>query len=194
MTVVFGVTGVKMVFTHDTEAALASAAALVNTLGTVDGTDRLADLAALDDFVATHRWIGGRSRTLAELRSVQALRPRLRRFWEVSEDDLVVLINAMLREANALPQLVRHDGWDYHLHATPDDAPLAQRMFIEAAMAFVDVVRNREIGRLRICDAADCGNVVIDLSKNRSKRFCDNGCGNRAAVNAYRARKAAASS
>jgi predicted RNA-binding Zn ribbon-like protein len=30
--------------------------------------------------------------------------------------------------------------------------------------------------------------VVIDLSKNRSKRFCDGGCGNRAAVEAYRAR------
>jgi predicted RNA-binding Zn ribbon-like protein len=183
-----------MVFTHDTEAALASAAALVNTLGTVDSTDRLADLAALDDFVATHRWMGRRARTDAELRSVQALRPRLRRLWEVSEDELVVLLNAMLREASALPQLVRHDEWDYHLHATPDDAPLAQRMLIEAAMAFVDVVRSRELGRLRICDAGDCANVVVDLSKNRSKRFCDNGCGNRAAVNAYRARKAAASS
>ena len=181
-----------MVFAHDTEAALASAAALVNTLGTVDGTDRLADLAALDDFVATHRWMGRRARTDAELRAVQALRPRLRRLWEVSEDELVVLHNAMLREANALPQLVRHDEWDYHLHATPDDAPLAQRMLIEAAMAFVDVVRGRELGRLRVCDAADCANVVVDLSKNRSKRFCDNGCGNRAAVNAYRARKAAA--
>jgi predicted RNA-binding Zn ribbon-like protein len=35
-------------------------------------------------------------------------------------------------------------------------------------------------------------NVVVDLTKNRSKRFCDNGCGNRVAVEAYRARKAAA--
>jgi predicted RNA-binding Zn ribbon-like protein len=192
MTVVFGVTGVKMAFTHDTEAALASAAALVNTLGTVDGIDRLTDLAALDEFVTTHRWAGRRARTRAELRAVQALRPRLRRLWEVSEEDLVVLINTMLREANAVPRLVRHDEWDYHLHATPDDAPLAQRMLIEAAMAFVDVIRSRELDRMRICDAADCGNVVVDLSKNRSKRFCDNGCGNRAAVSAYRARKAAA--
>jgi len=183
-----------MVFTHDTEAALASAAALVNTLGLVDGTDRLADLDALDDFVATQGWIGPRARNQGELRSVQALRPRLRRLWEVPEDELVALVNAMLREADALPQLVRHDEWDYHIHATPDDAPLAKRMLIEAAMAFVDVVRGRELSRLRICDAADCGNVVVDLSKNRSKRFCDNGCGNRVAVNAYRARKAAAAS
>jgi len=38
-----------------------------------------------------------------------------------------------------------------------------------------------------------CGGVLVDLSKNRSKRFCDAGCGNRAAVNAYRARRAARS-
>ena len=58
-------------------------------------------------------------------------------------------------------------------------------------MAFVDVVREGELGRLRRCAMDDCDNVVVDLSKNRSKRFCDEGCGNRAAVSAYRARKAA---
>jgi predicted RNA-binding Zn ribbon-like protein len=31
---------------------------------------------------------------------------------------------------------------------------------------------------------------VVDLSKNRSKRYCDSGCGNRANVAAYRQRKA----
>jgi predicted RNA-binding Zn ribbon-like protein len=65
-------------------------------------------------------------------------------------------------------------------------------MAVEAAMAFVDVVRGKELSRLRICAFPTCSNVVIDLSKNRSKRFCEAGCGNRAAVAAYRARKAAA--
>jgi predicted RNA-binding Zn ribbon-like protein len=104
----------------------------------------------------------------------------------------VAIVNGLLRESNALPQLVRHDNWPYHLHATPADAPLASRMAVEAAMAFVDVVREGQLGRLRICEYPDCGNVVVDLSKNRSKRFCEAGCGNRAAVSAYRARKAAA--
>jgi predicted RNA-binding Zn ribbon-like protein len=54
------------------------------------------------------------------------------------------------------------------------------------------VVRGKELSRLRICAFPTCSNVVIDLSKNRSKRFCEAGCGNRAAVAAYRARKAAA--
>ena len=61
-------------------------------------------------------------------------------------------------------------------------------MAVEAAMAFMDVVRAGELKRLRKCAATDCREVVIDLSKNHSKRFCDNGCGNRAAVAAYRER------
>jgi predicted RNA-binding Zn ribbon-like protein len=52
------------------------------------------------------------------------------------------------------------------------------------------VIRADELARLRVCAADDCEDVVVDLSKNRSKRFCDGGCGNRANVAAYRARKA----
>ncbi|MEU7823396.1 CGNR zinc finger domain-containing protein [Catellatospora sp. NPDC049133] len=179
-----------MLFAHDTEVALVAAAALVNTTGS-DG-EKLPDLAALDDFFRAYGWTGGREHTEAELRAVRALRPRLRRIWEADEDEVVEIVNALLRESNALPQLVKHDEWDYHLHATPADAPLATRMAVEAAMALVDVVRGGELSRLRICEHPDCGDVVVDLSKNRSKRFCDAGCGNRAAVTAYRARKAAA--
>jgi predicted RNA-binding Zn ribbon-like protein len=181
-----------MIFAHDTEAALVSAAALVNTGGRTG--DGLRNLAALDQFLRAYGWTGQRQHDQAELRSVRALRPRLRRIWEVDEDGVVETVNAFLRESNALPQLVRHDGWPYHLHATPPDAPLATRMAVEAAMAFVDVVRTGELRRLRICEYPNCGNVVVDLSKNRSKRFCEAGCGNRAAVTAYRARRAAARS
>jgi predicted RNA-binding Zn ribbon-like protein len=175
-----------MVFAHDTEVALAAAAALVNTDGDDEG---LPDIATLDQFVRTWGWTGEVRRDDAELRAVRALRPRLRRIWELAEDDVVELVNALLREAGALPQLVKHDQWSYHLHATPPAAPLATRMAVEAAMALVDVVRSNELRRLRICDYHDCNNVVVDLSKNRSKRFCDDGCGNRSAVAAYRARK-----
>ena len=64
-------------------------------------------------------------------------------------------------------------------------------MAVEAAMAI-----SRRRPRRRARPAADlrvpdCDDVVVDLSKNRSKRFCDGGCGNRAAVAAYRARKVA---
>ena len=176
-----------MLFGHDTEVALQAAAALANT---ADGEqEELPDMAALDEFVHTWGWTGTRRRTEDELRDVRALRPWLRQLWGAGREQAVGMVNALLREANAVPQLVRHDGWDYHMHATPPDAPLATRMAVEAAMAFTDVIRADELGRLRICDFPGCGNVVVDLSKNRSKRYCDQGCGNRAAVAAYRARK-----
>jgi predicted RNA-binding Zn ribbon-like protein len=122
---------------------------------------------------------------------VQELRPRLRAVWHADKDGAVDIVNELLREASALPQLVKHDVWDYHLHATGPEQPLAERMAVEAAMAFVDVIRTDELDRLRICAADDCEDVLVDLSKNRSRRFCEAGCGNRVAVAAYRARKRA---
>lgn len=178
-----------MLFAHDTESALVAAAALVNTA--TDG-DTLQTVADLDQFVERYGWTGSRTRDRQELDAVRALRPRLREIWVAETDAAVAGVNALLAEHGALPQLVRHGEWDWHLHATPPEAPLATRMAVEAAMALVDVVRGGETARLGVCAADDCDDVVIDLSKNRSRRYCEKGCGNRANVAAYRARKSRA--
>lgn len=183
---------VKALFAHDTEEALLSAAALVNTAGR-DG-DRLADRADLDRFVQRWRWSGTRRHDDQELDEVRALRPELRRLWSLGADDLVEEVNSMLRKAHALPQLVRHDGWDWHLHATSPDVPLADRMAVEAAMALVDVVRQGELARLRICAADDCDDVLVDLSRNSSKRYCSATCANRVNMAAFRSRRGGAES
>jgi predicted RNA-binding Zn ribbon-like protein len=178
-----------MLFAHDTECALVSAASLVNTVSVVTGEDELTTVADLDAWLDEHEFTGSRQHTRAELEAVRELRPRLRQIWTADEDTAVAAVNELLAEAGALPQLVRHDSWDYHLHATAPDAPVATRLAVEAAMALVDVIRGREAHRLRVCAADDCQDVVIDLSKNRSRRYCDAGCGNRANVAAYRARR-----
>lgn len=178
-----------MIFAHDTEVALVGAADLVNTAAR--GRELLPDPAALSAFLADEGWTGRRTGSARELAAVRRLRRLLRRFWEVGGDEAVELVNQLLRDGHALPQLVRHGGWDWHLHATRSDAPLATRMAVEAAMAMVDVVRSQEQVRLRVCAAPDCDAVLVDLSKNRSKRYCDvANCGNRANVAAYRARRA----
>lgn len=176
-----------MAFAHDTDVALVSAAALVNTAGS--GGDTLTGRAELETFLSTHPFTGSRTHRAAELAGVRALRPRLRALWESDRDHVVELVNTLLREARALPQLVRHDDWDWHLHATREEAPLATRMAVEAAMAVADLVRADELDRLRLCAAEDCSDVVVDLSRNRSKRFCDRGCGNRLNAAAYRRRQ-----
>ncbi|MSR99211.1 CGNR zinc finger domain-containing protein [Arthrobacter sp. BL-252-APC-1A] len=182
-----------MVFTYDTEMALASAVALVNT--GYEEPDPLVDDAGLTEFLLRERFSGSRTHTPAELRAVLELRADLAALWTAGEDDLVHGINRLLSASRALPQLVRHDGWDWHLHCTPPEAELADRMATEAAMALADVVRAGELGRLRTCAAPDCRSAVVDLSRNRSRRYCDTGnCGNREHVRAYRRRLASAES
>ena len=176
-----------MLFAHDTEVALRAAAALVNT--EEQAGDRLSSVEDLDRFVAKWGWTGSRRRDAGELEQVRAIRPRLRGLWELDADGVVTEVNAILRHSHAMPQLVRHDEWDYHLHATLPEASLADRIVVEAAMAFVDVVRQGELDRLRVCDADDCDDVVVDLSKNRSRRYCSATCSSRVNVAAFRARQ-----
>ncbi|MFJ6415280.1 CGNR zinc finger domain-containing protein [Paeniglutamicibacter sp. NPDC091659] len=179
-----------MIFAHDTEAALGTVVDLINSAAT--DTDGLLTIADLDHFVAEQRFSGSRTHSDAELRSVRQLRAQLREIWVASEDEAVEQVNFILRNARALPQLVKHDGLDYHIHATTQQAPLSERMAVEAAMALVDVIRSGERERLRSCAAPDCTAVLLDLSKNRSKRYCDTGnCANREHVRAYRQRQSA---
>ena len=175
-----------MVFAHDTEAALVAAVALVNS---AEPPETMTTVAELDAFYREHDYTGRHDRTKAEVDEVRAIRGRLRDLLSSGRDDTVALINEVLAEARALPQLVRHGTLDWHLHAVAGDEPLATRMLVETAMAMIDVVRADELDRLSVCDADDCDGLVLDLSRNRSRRFCSTTCGNRMAVAAYRARQ-----
>lgn len=185
-----------MTFGYDVEASLTSTAQLVNTLPELSdsGADELTTMTQLDDFIRENRYSGERTHTAAELEGVRDIRESLRALWTTeSEERVVELINGMLSTSRALPQLVRHGPWGWHLHATKDDSALADRILVEAAMAWVDVIRSDERERMRLCAADDCEAVVVDFSRNRSKRYCDIGnCGNRANVAAYRARQSSA--
>ncbi len=180
-----------MPFTHDTEISLVETAALVNTIGQ-DG-DSLVTAEDFDALLVRSPYSGEIRRTAEEREAVRALRPRLRRAWTIKDrDEVAALINEILDECDAHPYLAKHDEWDWHLHVTRPGAPLADRIAAEAAMALLDLMRADELQRLRICAADDCEDVLVDLSRNRSKRYCDTGnCGNRANVAAYRARQRA---
>ncbi len=179
-----------MLFAPDTEDAIEYTVALLNTVpgANATGADLLSTPEELTDFLNHYRYAGRFDRDLAELASVVAIRSRLRQIWMLERDALVTEINELLREANASPQLMRHDGLDWHLHAVPMDAPLAERMMVESTMALLDVARSNETARMRACEAFDCDGLLLDLSKNGSKRFCSVRCGNRMNMVAWRAR------
>ena len=189
-----------MLFTHDTEVSLMGAAALVNTMeGSVPGDDDVDRLTTPDELDAFYglvavdrqprrggRRLGRRScatsahcdRGCASSGSSTRTAPSTRS-------------TPCCATASALPQLVQHDAWEYHLHATSRrgaarhaDGRRGARWPWSTSSAPASWTGSSSATR------DDCDDVLVDLSKNRSRRFCDGGCGNRANVAAYRARKA----
>ena len=174
-----------MLFAHDTEASLRAAVSLVNS---AEEPDTLTDISQLDAWYAEHEFTGRHDSDAAELDAVRALRPVLRELLTAERDVAAELVNTLLADAQAVPQLRRHDGLDWHIHAVPADAPFERRVAVEAAMAMIDVIRADELSRLSVCVDQRCEGLVLDLSRNRSRRFCSTACANRNAVAAYRAR------
>ena len=142
-----------MLFANDTEASLRAAVALVNS---AEEPDTLTEISQLDAWYAEQRFTGRRDGDAAELEALRALRPVLRELLTADRDDAAELANTLLAEAQAMPQLRRHDGLDWHIHAVPSDAPLERRVAVEAAMAMIDVIRADELSRLSICVDARC--------------------------------------
>jgi predicted RNA-binding Zn ribbon-like protein len=175
-----------MPLAHDAEEALRAAVALVNT---GEPPETLETVADLDAFFAAHAYTGRHDRTAAELAQVRALRPRLRTLLLAERDTAAELVNTLLAEARATPRLVRHPGEDWHIHATADEEPFATRVAVETAMAMTDVIRADEHSRLGVCADDRCEGLVLDLSRNRSRRYCSTACTNRNAQAALRARR-----
>lgn len=177
-----------MPYAPHTAEALVLAAALVNASPSQQQDVELRDLDAV---LTAHPIAGSRCSDPRELIALQSLREQLRRLWDAETTEAVVqVVNALLIECRARPHLARHDDLDWHLHAASDDQSLDQRIGIEVAMACVDLIHNGDLSRLRFCSGPTCNAVLVDLSRNHSRRFCDAGnCGNRLNVATYRRRR-----
>ena len=176
-----------MVFTHDTEMALQAAVTLANSRRE---PDTLTPSPTSTRSTTSSRYTGRHdARPGPSSTAVRAIRAALRELLTADRDEAVELVNEMLRRAPARsPSWSATTSWDWHLHAVDDRRPLADRIVVETAMAMIDVIRADEMSRLGVCADDTCDGVVLDLSRNRSRRFCSTTCGNRNAVAAYRAR------
>ena len=174
-----------MPFADDTAEALEAAVFLSNSELEPDTLTSLADLTTFfDRFGYT-----GSPPSARDLAQVRAIRAPLRRLFQETRDGAVPLVNEILATQGALPQVVRHGEMDWHIHATSDERPLAERLLVETAMAMIDVIRADEMKRFDHCAMEDCRGVVFDLSRNRSRKYCSVTCTNRAAQAAFRARQ-----
>jgi predicted RNA-binding Zn ribbon-like protein len=182
-----------VLFSHDTEHSLACAVDLVNSAPSGSYDEGLPDLVALQDFVRRHDVSEVGRLSPSDLVSVHRLRGSVRDVFTAADDSVAAdAVNRLVSQAGVTPRLTDHDGYAWHIHYFTPGASLADHLALDCGMALAHVISAGETERLRRCDAPDCDQVLVDLSRNRSKRYCDaRTCGNRLHVAAYRERQRA---
>ncbi|TDC74745.1 CGNR zinc finger domain-containing protein [Streptomyces hainanensis] len=181
-----------MLIDHDVRYSLDLVVDLLNSAP--DGlADELADVAGLRAFVARHRISDVAVDTLeaSDAADVRRVRDRFAEVFAAStEHEAAELINTLVAAAGTTPRLTDHDGHAWHVHYFAPGASIADHLAADCGMALGFFVVAGERERLRRCEAPDCGRAFVDLSRNRSRRYCSNRtCGNRLHAAAYRARR-----
>ena len=132
-----------------------------------------------------------------QLEKVLQLRGTVQRIWEsapAADSTGVELVNELLEGVGTrLVSEQTSNGPRFYEVATPASSELHDMMTASIAVALVRVMVADGARRLLICRGGDCQAALVDLTRNRTKLFCDYGnCGNRSHVRAYRDRQAAA--
>lgn len=79
-----------------------------------------------------------------------------------------------------------HVAWTW-----PTDPPVKATLLGPVALAAVGLFRESDPSRIKQCQGEHCGWVFFDLTKNRSRRWCEMAvCGNRAKARRFVAKKA----
>ncbi len=183
-----------MLFSHDTEHALDCVVDLVNTAPSASTDEQLPDLVTLREFVVDHDVSEVGRLTDNDLVDVHALRDTVAAVFDAPDDHAAAAaVNTLVSQAAVSPRLTDHDGYAWHVHYFAPGASLCEHLTVDCGMALAQVLVAGERERLRRCAAPGCEQVLVDLSRNRSKRYCDaRTCGNRLHVAAYRERRRAA--
>jgi CGNR zinc finger/Putative stress-induced transcription regulator len=182
-------------FDADLLEALTACAELINTgrSNTGESLRDVADVQSLGDRYAFHGDPAS-ARDVPRLRAHRARLDVIATRCEAGDDPAAIeMLNALLATTGAIPQIVAHDGRPPHIHVSRPTAPLADRIAAHFAYGLAELVVAGESNRVRSCASPTCQEIFVDLSRNRSRRYCDSRtCGNRLHVAAYRARRAAA--
>jgi predicted RNA-binding Zn ribbon-like protein len=175
-------------FTHYIEHAAQTAADLVNTKGSITGNEYLGTPEGVEEFLRAHGFSPPLLVPEAGIAELHRVRDRLRAVFHASaESEAARLLNAILTDLEVTPYLTNHDG-RWHMHYAPEDASLGQQVAAAGAMGLALVIAEHGFGRLGTCAADNCKDVFVDMSRNRSRRYCNEVCSSRMNVAAYRAR------
>jgi predicted RNA-binding Zn ribbon-like protein len=143
--------------------------------------------------------LAGDDRPRPELDSQQAMllshtAGHLRRAFDlVTQGDIelaVIVLNDLMGEAGARPELVPRDGGGWATHFRGRDDSLAVGWTAGCATGLALALGSNLSGRLGVCQAIRCDQVFVDYSRNRVRRFCSISCQNRMKSAAFRTRRA----
>lgn len=101
------------------------------------------------------------------------------------------VLNQQMAAVSAYPRLTDHNGEGWHLHYrdTDDDLPVVLSSVFAVGTALH--LTTRGITRLGRCASTPCVNVIVDISRNGTQRYCSPRCASRDAVRRHRARNPA---
>lgn len=179
-----------MVFAHYTEEHAAVAAEIVNTDPSVAVTD--ASVVADPDALAL--FLDGRGALRAavddaDLARFSRLRERLVAvFTAKDEEETAARLNDALEEAGGRVQVVASGNQWQVGFVPPDEGPIDE-LAATATLGLAALFAQSGRARFGRCSAPDCRDVYIDVSRNRSRRYCSDSCSSRTNVAAFRARK-----
>lgn len=177
-----------MNFTHYSDQCMRSAADLVNTRGHPSGNEHMGTPELAQEFLEEHDFSAIGTVTEADLAELHTVREGLEKvFYAPDESTAAARLNRLLGDYEVKPYLTDHDG-RWHLHYAPEDTPVGRRVASQVVMGLAALVADFGFERVGICAAHDCGDVFVDTSRNRSRRYCNELCSSRANVAAYRAR------
>ena len=165
---------------------------LVNTasLGH-EGGDALTSMDGLRSLVADREHLN-HGITRSDLDALLLLRDEFRGFFVACSQgngtDAAERLNELLIQYPVHPQLSGHDGQPWHVHFT-ESGSMADKYAAGAAMGLAVRLAELRLERFGVCQAAPCRGVFVDVSANRTRRYCSDRCASRANVIAYRARK-----
>jgi predicted RNA-binding Zn ribbon-like protein len=162
----------------------------VNTTDRELGTDDLSSPTDLAGYLAERGLTAsGTEAQGADLDAALRLRAGLRRALELNHEGTQATLPEL---AEALADLPVTLTW------TPEGSTLtttdstARGGLARIAIAAHEAVAAGIWWRLKICAWDECEWAFYDHSKNRSRNWCEYGCGNKVKTRAYRARRAAA--
>jgi predicted RNA-binding Zn ribbon-like protein len=160
-------------YTAPTGAALASAAAAALPSGGLVAVP--AELPAV-----SAKYLAGTAR---------AMRAVFEAMEDGRADDAAAIVNQLLADTGARPQLDRDPGeaWQVHFHGASDTYGVGWAAGCATALALA--IGSELAGRLGVCLASRCDRVYVDASRNAVRRFCSAQCQSRVKAAAFRARQ-----